>query len=218
MGLFDRLKNGLQKTKEVLRTDVRDLFKAGEILDDEFIMLDDDNRPIKEIDLSYFITVEGRYNAYYYYDLLNWHHRETAYDEGQHQLKKILSDKNYELLSYSCHAPQIINKALFSAAVEEFFKPLFGPAVDEILVDGHPHDPKSLLQEWTQARTQEPSVYQTINETGPDHEKIFEVKVSVEGIVSGTGKGNSKREASKLAAKEALDKLSKLNNHPSDKY
>ena len=29
MGLFDRLKRGLEKTKEVLRTDVRDLFKAG---------------------------------------------------------------------------------------------------------------------------------------------------------------------------------------------
>ena len=37
MGLFDRLKRGLQKTKEVMRTDVRDLFKAGEILDDQKI-------------------------------------------------------------------------------------------------------------------------------------------------------------------------------------
>jgi fused signal recognition particle receptor len=35
MGLFDKLKQGLQKTKELLRTDVRDLLKAGEILDDE---------------------------------------------------------------------------------------------------------------------------------------------------------------------------------------
>jgi len=34
MGLFDKLKAGLQKTKQILRTDVRDLFKAGEILDD----------------------------------------------------------------------------------------------------------------------------------------------------------------------------------------
>jgi fused signal recognition particle receptor len=32
MGLFDKLKKGLQKTKDLLRTDVRDLFKAGEIL------------------------------------------------------------------------------------------------------------------------------------------------------------------------------------------
>ena len=35
MGLFDKLKRGLRKTKDLLRTDVRDLFKAGEILDDE---------------------------------------------------------------------------------------------------------------------------------------------------------------------------------------
>ncbi|MEX0715705.1 MAG: signal recognition particle-docking protein FtsY [Planctomycetaceae bacterium] len=34
MGWFDKLKQGLQKTKDVLRTDVRDLFKTGEILDE----------------------------------------------------------------------------------------------------------------------------------------------------------------------------------------
>lgn len=37
MGLFDRLKKGLQKTSKVLNTDVRDLFRAGEILDDEHL-------------------------------------------------------------------------------------------------------------------------------------------------------------------------------------
>jgi len=34
MGLFDRLKRGLHKTKQLLRTDVRDLFCAGELLDE----------------------------------------------------------------------------------------------------------------------------------------------------------------------------------------
>ena len=37
MGLFDRLKTGLKKTKDILRTDVRDLFRAGEILDDRLL-------------------------------------------------------------------------------------------------------------------------------------------------------------------------------------
>lgn len=37
MGLFDRLKAGLQKTKDILRTDVRDLFRAGDILDDNLL-------------------------------------------------------------------------------------------------------------------------------------------------------------------------------------
>src|SRR5262245_28119068 len=32
MGLFDKLKRGLQKTKDILQTDVRDLFKPGELL------------------------------------------------------------------------------------------------------------------------------------------------------------------------------------------
>lgn len=35
MAFFDKLKSALKKTKDVLRTDVRDLFKAGEILDEE---------------------------------------------------------------------------------------------------------------------------------------------------------------------------------------
>ncbi|MEO1994881.1 MAG: signal recognition particle-docking protein FtsY [Planctomycetaceae bacterium] len=34
MGLFDRLKRGLQKTKQLLRTDLRDLFRSGELLDE----------------------------------------------------------------------------------------------------------------------------------------------------------------------------------------
>ncbi|MCA8983193.1 MAG: signal recognition particle-docking protein FtsY [Planctomycetaceae bacterium] len=37
MGLFDRLKKGLQKTARVLNTDVRDLFRSGEILADEHL-------------------------------------------------------------------------------------------------------------------------------------------------------------------------------------
>ncbi len=37
MGLFDRLKAGLKKTKDILRTDVRDLFRAGDILDESLL-------------------------------------------------------------------------------------------------------------------------------------------------------------------------------------
>jgi len=98
-------------------------------------------------------------------------------------------------------------------AVEDFFEPYFQEALEEILIDGHPHDPKSLLQEWTQARGQEPPEYQTTREFGPDHDKVFEVNVSVNGVVSGIGIGKSKREASKLAAQEAMEKLSQLNHH-----
>lgn len=35
MGLFDKLKKGLQKTRDLLRTDIRDLLKEGEILTED---------------------------------------------------------------------------------------------------------------------------------------------------------------------------------------
>ena len=38
MGLFDKLKQGLKKTAQLLNTDVRDLFKAeGRLIDDAFL-------------------------------------------------------------------------------------------------------------------------------------------------------------------------------------
>jgi ribonuclease-3 len=96
--------------------------------------------------------------------------------------------------------------------VEEFFEPFLVDAIQEVLVDGRPRDPKSLLQEWTQARGYPSPIYQTINESGPDHEKIFEVEVIVPDIISGRGQGNSKREASKTAARKALEEIALRNN------
>ena len=54
MGLFDKLKKGLQKTKDILRTDVRDLFKAGEILDEQ--KLQDFERRLIETDMGVAAT------------------------------------------------------------------------------------------------------------------------------------------------------------------
>src|SRR5580698_1666256 len=34
MGFFEKLKQGLQRTKQLLLTDVRDIFRSGEILDE----------------------------------------------------------------------------------------------------------------------------------------------------------------------------------------
>ncbi len=121
--------------------------------------------------------------------------------------RKALLCAGFEALIGSIYLDQGIE------AVEKFFEPYLVQAVSIILENGHLRDPKSLLQEWSQARSYESPVYQTMKESGPDHEKIFEVQVSVPGIITGVGKGNSKREASKLAAKQALDKLAVNNNH-----
>ncbi len=97
-------------------------------------------------------------------------------------------------------------------AVEDFFEPFMSKAVVEFLEEGHPRDPKSLLQEWTQARSLAPPEYHTVKESGPDHDKVFTVEVIVPDLVKGVGQGNSKRRASKEAAKDALEKLSGINN------
>ena len=101
------------------------------ILDDEFVMLDDDNRPLKPITIEKFINKDGSYNCYYFYNLLEWNHKDTEYDIGQQNMKSVLSNEKYELLSYSSHAPQIINKAIFQEAVNKFFNIGLTMAIDE---------------------------------------------------------------------------------------
>ena len=46
------------------------------------------------------------------------------------------------------------------------------------------------------------------SETGPDHQKQFEVELSIKGTFYGRGIGRSKKEAEQRAAKEAMEKLS----------
>jgi len=88
-------------------------------IDDEFIMSDDDNRPLVEIPLSFYKS-SGKYYGYYYYDLKKWAARETDYDRGQHETCGILKGKGYDTLSYSSHMPQIINKGFLAEAAGVF--------------------------------------------------------------------------------------------------
>lgn len=69
-------------------------------------------------------------------------------------------------------------------------------------------DYKSLLQELVQTdkRTLK---YKVVKESGPAHDKTFEVEVIIENMVFGRGKGKSKKEAEQNAAKDAYDKKAK---------
>jgi ribonuclease III len=66
---------------------------------------------------------------------------------------------------------------------------------------------KSILQEYLQGRNQEPPKYETISEEGPEHQKIFTVKVIIGNKLSCMGKGNTKKTAHQEAAKAACQKL-----------
>jgi ribonuclease-3 len=68
------------------------------------------------------------------------------------------------------------------------------------------HDPKSLLQKWSQAKHKTLPQYDIISEEGMDHEKTFNISVSIDSH-SAIGVGSSKKEAEKDAAKKMIEKL-----------
>lgn len=67
------------------------------------------------------------------------------------------------------------------------------------------NDYKTSLQEIIQQNKQEKIEYVLVMETGPDHDKTFEVEVRLNSNVIGKGTGKSKKQAEKDAAKEALE-------------
>ena len=68
-------------------------------------------------------------------------------------------------------------------------------------------DNKSLLQEEIQKVKGNTLTYEEVGEEGPDHDKTFIFKVSLNGEVIGEGKGKSKKEAEQNAAGSALEKI-----------
>ncbi len=68
-------------------------------------------------------------------------------------------------------------------------------------------DYKTQLQEVCQKRFDTLPQYATVRESGPDHEKVFEVELTIQGVMRGIGRGHSKKEAEQMAAREALTQL-----------
>lgn len=86
--------------------------------------------------------------------------------------------------------------------IEEHFSYLFE-------IDGNiaaTYDYKSRIQELLQTRQGEKPVYSVIEETGPDHNKMFRIALSVNDIRT-EGFGKSKKHAEQDAARKALDIL-----------
>ena len=68
-------------------------------------------------------------------------------------------------------------------------------------------DYKSLLQEFIQKKYQKVPTYNTVDVTGPQHEKVFVMEVQMDNRILGRGKGPSKKQATQSAAFSALKKL-----------
>lgn len=91
------------------------------------------------------------------------------------------------------------------ATVKNFIYTVMIPKVEtgdfEMITDYKTH-----LQELLQVNGDVDICYQVTSETGPAHDKIFEVEVLVEGASIGKGQGRSKKLAEQEAAKNAVEK------------
>lgn len=91
-------------------------------------------------------------------------------------------------------------------AAEKFVQQFMLPKTAEIIKSQTYIDAKSHLQEISQEKDGFTPIYKVVNESGPDHNKIFEVAVLIGDKEWGRGKGNSKQTAEVAAATDALGK------------
>ena len=92
-------------------------------------------------------------------------------------------------------ARELLQRVLFEQALEER-----GERIAE-------SDRKSALQEFLQGRGQPAAEYRLAGESGPDHQKTFQIEVWVSGECLARGVGSTKKEAEQRAARSALEQL-----------
>ena len=70
-------------------------------------------------------------------------------------------------------------------------------------------DYKTKLQEYVQTDSRRTIEYEQVYSKGPCNKPEFKMAVKIDGIIYGYGIGSTKKEAQKMAAKDALDKVAK---------
>jgi ribonuclease-3 len=88
--------------------------------------------------------------------------------------------------------------------VRAFLLPLIGPMIDDIAESGHHQNFKSVLQQHAQQVLGVQPVYHLLQESGPDHDKSFNVAVEVKGTRYEACWSRSKKQAEQAAAERAL--------------
>jgi len=68
-------------------------------------------------------------------------------------------------------------------------------------------DYKTVLQEFVQRSNGRVLSYETLSESGPEHDKRFVSQVTIDGKPMGEGPGRSKKESEQAAAREALKRM-----------
>lgn len=150
---------------------------------------------------SYLVCSKSLANysrKYGFYEYIRIGHSITQ--EQLYNSDKILEDV-FEALIGALYLDQGI-EAAYKVIKEILYEDILHTGIDDIV------DAKTRLQEEIQSEYREAVKYVLIGESGPAHDRTFEVEVLFNGIILGKGKGKSKKAAEEAAAKDALSKRS----------
>ncbi|MCR5719854.1 MAG: glycosyltransferase [Lachnospiraceae bacterium] len=101
---------------------LRSRMLANPKTDSLFIMADDDYRPVREADQSFFVR-EGKYTAFYCGLLTEWRgtqHNESSFDRSMFKCRDFLVENGLPAYMFDSHMPQIIDKELYREFMEAF--------------------------------------------------------------------------------------------------
>ena len=120
---------------------------------------------------------------------------------GGREKKRLLAD------AYEAIVGAIYRDAGLPAAAAFLRRTLIDPALERDSQGLERSDYKSTLQEWLQQRALGTAEYRVHKESGPDHQKVFEVEVWHGGRKLSSSEGFSKKEAEQSAARQAMEVL-----------
>ncbi len=128
---------------------------------------------------------------------------------GGREKPSILADA-YEAIIAAIYLDSGFNK------VFKFVASRFEKLLEEFPASEISRDYKTEFQEYAQDIYKTSPKYCLVKERGPEHDKIFEVRVLIKGEDFGKGIGRSKKEAEQDAAKNAMLKITQ--NHAPAKH
>lgn len=126
---------------------------------------------------------------------------------GGREKKRLLAD------AYEAIVGAIYMDAGLAAASDFLDRTLVQPALANQLDSLDRGDYKSVLQEWLQQRSLGVAEYRLRGESGPEHQKTFEVELWHAGKLLASASGRSKKEAEQSAAMQALAELEGSNGN-----
>jgi len=102
---------------------LRCLAMQNDLIEDTFLMSDDDYRPLINITEDTFIK-DNKYIGYYCYHIDKWNgtgyrKASTSYDFSMYRTADFLIENTYPTLQYSSHMPQVINKTIYKEMLKK---------------------------------------------------------------------------------------------------